>query len=212
MGRTDLRWDLIVAAVVIGNLADIDTSYSHIGRLFYPVSRLIEQRFGHRTITHSLLALTTVTLLAYLVTDAWGWVASFYTAHLILDMIVGGDAGVPLLWPAPWRFYYFEIKPGKIGEQVIVLVLSLAVAFPLTQAIPDPAGWLHQTTGRLDYALQDFRAWEPWYHVYADLEATDQRTHRPVSGTFEIVSAQGSSLVLRDVEKCLLPALCGEMR
>ncbi|MCD6291585.1 MAG: metal-dependent hydrolase [Anaerolineae bacterium] len=49
LGRVDLRWKLIVAAVVIGNLADVDTSYSHVGRVLYPLSRIIERRFGHRT-------------------------------------------------------------------------------------------------------------------------------------------------------------------
>jgi len=35
---------LIPLAVIVGNLPDIDTSYSHIGRLVLPVSRLIERR------------------------------------------------------------------------------------------------------------------------------------------------------------------------
>ena len=47
---------LVVAAFFIGNLPDIDTGYSHIGRVFHRLSRTIESRWGHRTITHSLPA------------------------------------------------------------------------------------------------------------------------------------------------------------
>ncbi|MCD6291586.1 MAG: hypothetical protein J7M34_13890 [Anaerolineae bacterium] len=78
----------------------------------------------------------------------------------------------------------------------IALLLALAVAWPLTQGVPDPAAWLHRTTGRLDYALQDYREWEPYYHVWAEIKGTWQADHRPISGRFEILSAVEDTLIL----------------
>jgi inner membrane protein len=43
-------------AVLGSQLPDLDTSESTIGKIFFPVSSWIEDRFPHRSITHSLLA------------------------------------------------------------------------------------------------------------------------------------------------------------
>jgi inner membrane protein len=43
-------------AVLASQLPDIDTTTSTIGKIFFPLSSFIEDRFPHRSITHSLLA------------------------------------------------------------------------------------------------------------------------------------------------------------
>ncbi|MBC1197800.1 metal-dependent hydrolase [Microcystis aeruginosa BLCCF158] len=43
-------------AVLGSQLPDIDTTTSAIGKIFFPISSFIEDRFPHRSITHSLLA------------------------------------------------------------------------------------------------------------------------------------------------------------
>lgn len=43
-------------AVLGSQLPDIDTTTSTIGKIFFPLSSFIEDRFPHRSITHSLLA------------------------------------------------------------------------------------------------------------------------------------------------------------
>ena len=47
-----------IGAVLLGaTLPDIDHPRSPIGRLFLPLSRYLNSRHGHRTLTHSLLGL-----------------------------------------------------------------------------------------------------------------------------------------------------------
>jgi len=195
---------MIAAAFITANLADADTSYSHIGRLLWPLARFIESRFGHRTITHSWLALVTVTAAGRIlaVTNAipwpWWWWPLWYATHLIVDMIIGGKSGVPLLWPLPLRFFFLDIEPGSAGERVLAVILAVAVALAAYGVQIDPARWLHEKAGTLDFALQDYRAWEPHYHVLADIEGTWQVDHRPITGRFEIVGAEGDTLYLSD--------------
>ena len=56
---------LILGLSVIGSqLPDIDTTTSTIGKICYPISSWIEDRFPHRSITHSLLATASLTVLA----------------------------------------------------------------------------------------------------------------------------------------------------
>ncbi|MGH2413351.1 MAG: metal-dependent hydrolase, partial [Microcystaceae cyanobacterium] len=44
-------------AILGSQLPDLDTSTSTIGQIFFPISHWIEDRFPHRSITHSLLAI-----------------------------------------------------------------------------------------------------------------------------------------------------------
>ena len=48
-------------AILGSQLPDIDTTTSTIGKIFYPISSWIEDRFPHRSITHSLLATAAIT-------------------------------------------------------------------------------------------------------------------------------------------------------
>ncbi|TRU19125.1 MAG: metal-dependent hydrolase [Microcystis aeruginosa Ma_MB_S_20031200_S102] len=43
-------------AVLGSQLPDIDITTSTIGKIFFPISSFLEDRFPHRSITHSLLA------------------------------------------------------------------------------------------------------------------------------------------------------------
>jgi membrane-bound metal-dependent hydrolase YbcI (DUF457 family) len=55
----------VVAGLSIGALLpDVDTTASGLGKFVKPVSSLIERKFGHRTITHSLLGAAFFQLLA----------------------------------------------------------------------------------------------------------------------------------------------------
>ena len=53
---------LTIGLAVLGSqLPDIDTTTSTIGKIFYPISSWIEDRFPHRSVTHSLLATAGIT-------------------------------------------------------------------------------------------------------------------------------------------------------
>lgn len=55
---------LVLGLAVIGSqLPDLDTTTSLIGQIFFPISNWIEDRYPHRTITHSLLATGAVAIL-----------------------------------------------------------------------------------------------------------------------------------------------------
>ena len=56
---------------------------------------------GHRTGTHSAVAVAAIVGLGYFIVPAW-WalLAGCYASHIALDLIIGRQ-GVQLLWPAP---------------------------------------------------------------------------------------------------------------
>jgi inner membrane protein len=86
-------------------LPDIDTTRTLIGKSFYPIAKIINRHFGHRTITHSFLFLififTLLKILFYfnlIQSSDLIMIGSFAVlSHIILDMFT--LAGVPFLYP-----------------------------------------------------------------------------------------------------------------
>ena len=83
-------------------LPDIDHTQSIYGRIFYPISKQINEKFGHRTITHSWIA-----VLIILAISSIFWIFAPMCAYAIFcGYIFGilGDMftknGVNFLFPA----------------------------------------------------------------------------------------------------------------
>lgn len=85
-------------------LPDIDHTKSLIGKLFFPVSKWLSVKFGHRTITHSLLFFIISSVL-FLFSEKIFFNSSNYSlifsfallSHLVLDMLT--VQGIPLFYP-----------------------------------------------------------------------------------------------------------------
>lgn len=117
-----------LGAAVLGALApDIDHPKSTLGQLVKPLSAAISFVFGHRGITHSVLAVFAC---------LWVWQEYAPLSPLTLPFLIGymthlaGDmltpAGLPLLWPLKRRrtFSLPIMKTGGFSEQLTVTVLA----------------------------------------------------------------------------------------
>ena len=96
----------VAAFAVLGALLpDVDTPTSLIGKLCLPLARLLERRFGHRTVTHSLLGLALFTgpvVPLGLVNPQWPLAFGLgYLSHLLIDC--ANKSGTPLFYPSPIR-------------------------------------------------------------------------------------------------------------
>ncbi len=96
---------IFIASTILGSLIpDIDYTKSTIGKIFRPISKYLNRRFGHRTITHSLLAMFGSFLLFAIIestfydrtTTAKIYLLGYFS-HLVLDMMT--VQGVPLFYP-----------------------------------------------------------------------------------------------------------------
>lgn len=125
---------LLVAGGIVGSmLPDIDHPASAFGRRMRPVSDLISAIFGHRGITHSLIAVVAVLLGAAIAFRYVRWHAGFsvpfliglaagYLSHLAGDFFT--NSGVPLLWPAKRRFVSpLRIFTGDFREYVLAFAM-----------------------------------------------------------------------------------------
>lgn len=96
---------IFIASTIFGSLIpDIDYTKSTIGKTFRPISKYLNRRFGHRTITHSLIAMFgSFLLFAIIESTFFGKTTTSkiyllgYFSHLVLDMMT--VQGVTLFYP-----------------------------------------------------------------------------------------------------------------
>ncbi len=130
--------DKVVFTIIMSVLPDIDHSKSLIGKSFKPLATYIDRKFGHRTITHSLLFLGFISILSYflerLFSDSHDYSLILFFAvfsHFLLDMVT--IQGIPLFYP----FYRnpcvipgnvsLRISTNDIKAEFIAFILFIAI-------------------------------------------------------------------------------------
>ena len=120
---------VMTAAGAAGSLLpDMDHPSSTFGKRIRPVSNLIGFVFGHRGITHSLIAVFALaTLLAERANiPVWGvGLIVGYLSHLLGDWLT--PAGIPLLWPNKSRWASpFPFRTGSFTEKIFGFAIMAA--------------------------------------------------------------------------------------
>ncbi|MDR9065313.1 metal-dependent hydrolase [Burkholderia multivorans] len=125
---------LMLAGGVLGSmLPDIDHPSSAFGRRVLPISMMLSAVFGHRGITHSLLAVVGMSVLAWYSLRHLNWhpgysvpfvvgITAGYLSHLAGDWMT--NSGVPLLWPSKRRFVApLRIVTGDFRERLLAFAV-----------------------------------------------------------------------------------------
>ena len=91
---------LISGAIIGGLIPDIDHPKSFLGNIVQPISIIIRETLGHRTLTHSILfALIVSTITAFInIPFAIGLGVGIFS-HIILDLLTPHTNGVAFLYP-----------------------------------------------------------------------------------------------------------------
>jgi len=194
-----------LVAVLGSALPDLDKRSGLVGRLVPPVSSWLEYRFGHRTLTHSLVVQTGVTLLA------WWWLPGGFGLALCLGLISHAfldgltPAGVAWLWPSPVRCVlpgnprYRAESMGK-GELGVLCVLVL-LAFPLqrlAQAGQDLSGLIRSAIGDLAAARKVYDQEKGSYAFRLDVKGRDNKTLAAIAGKYPVIAGFQESGFLLD--------------
>lgn len=135
---------IVLGGGILGSLLpDIDHPQSSFGRRVLPISMLLAAIFGHRGITHSLLAVVAMSWLIWYALQGLNWHPGFsipfviglgvgYLSHLAGDWMT--NSGVPLLWPSKRRFVSpIRIFTGDAIEYLIAAGIYVWMAFYLTR-------------------------------------------------------------------------------
>lgn len=127
---------LIILGCSFGSLIpDIDSYNSHIGKLFYPVSQLMDalikiitfqDLWKHRFIMHSAAYYTALMYYTYNYHTEWLWLIIGCIMHLFLDAF--NPEGIPILAPvSKIKIKLGNIKSGGTASTVLTLILMAVV-------------------------------------------------------------------------------------
>ena len=107
-------WRGALVGGIAGLLPDIDEPRSMMGRPFFFLSAPLNAIVGHRTLTHSLLAVLAIWLVLLPFSREMALAAvSGMVAHIIGDMVTGK---VQVLWPVPMSI---GVSVPRIGYLLI---------------------------------------------------------------------------------------------
>jgi inner membrane protein len=195
-----VSWGL---AILFSFMPDIDLPTSRVGRPLFFLSVPLEKRFGHRTITHSLIGVSILAALAsplYFTFPVCFWaVLGGYWSHIQIDM--ANIRGVDLFWPSPIRV----VMPGKIryrlevGSKAEMIVLCSLLVFcvglyPMSNL--GLRGGLHQLLKDFDIAYDEFVQVQGLNWHTLELKAIDNLTLEHIECQCPVLGAWQSGLII----------------
>ena len=220
---TSSPWVLLIA-MVSSQIPDMDTTKSIAGRIVYPLARFIEQRYAHRTITHSIYAVAAIAL----VTIPIGYFLSWQLwAAIPIGHLIGGalpdcftKKGAAIFYPDTRPVVVpgnpkARIISGSVAEYWILsgAIVSLIISCNLASAggVSDQFGQLFfQDSGT---AAETVRKHGSRHRIWAEITGSNVATGRSFNGKFEVLDADGQNLLILDAEKNLLKVgLSGQIK
>lgn len=196
-------------------LPDADTPSSKAGLCLYPLAVWLERRFGHRTVTHSLVG---VAIFALLIAPLlllgghamlwWSALLCGYASHLLADAAT--KSGVPLLWPSRARFVCpgndaLRIKTGSKAEVTLLACLFLLGALLIPFVHLGPRRLLHLATGSMSGAARDAEDWGEEFQLFARVEGFDVLSQKKVEGEFSVVGRRDDGTLVIEATRAGLP-------
>ncbi|NJR72950.1 MAG: metal-dependent hydrolase [Scytonema sp. CRU_2_7] len=199
---------LVLGCAAIGSqLPDLDTSTSLVGSVAFPVSRWIEERYPHRSITHSFLfsgaiALCTIPLYLYVDWKPWAALVSGHIISIFSDTFT--KQGVQLFYPSPvWCVRGLNprrrLTTGGTGEYwVLAAFVALMVFSFYTYTGGGFIFKASQVIGLKSAQERIYNANAGNHHVYAVIEGVKKSDRTPVNGRFWVLGQTGADYIVTD--------------
>jgi membrane-bound metal-dependent hydrolase YbcI (DUF457 family) len=197
-----------LAASLFSLAPDIDHPQSLIGRFFPGLSRWLLKKYGHRTVTHSLISIIVVAAAlspALLFSGRfYGAALLAYSSHIFIDLF--NSSGVRLLAPFSTKeFISFKTPELRITVSswkeyallFVIVFLAFSVtgkSFSITKSVRSMARHIYKN---YTVALKDFRD-NSGYISKAQILYFDHGQRTMVQGTYTVLSMYKDKIFLLD--------------
>ena len=182
-------------------LPDVDSGGSHAGRVCPPLTRFLERKFGHRTLTHSFLMMGILALLllvpVLLGCDVAACFLLGYMTHPFLDTCTPN--GVRLFFPfsrlrcvfpfdsgAPHRF---RIESGSKLDAALGAILWLSCVPALYVANLGYERFIRLTQHSVESAVRDYESFSPSSVVRVAMKARNAMSGEVLEGKYTAAGA-----------------------
>jgi inner membrane protein len=197
-------------AILGSQLPDLDSTNSTIGKIFFPISSWIEDRFPHRSITHSLLATAVLAVLSLSIGYYLGNPLAAIALPLGHLLACFSDTftkqGVQLFYPDPaWAVSVSNprrrLKTGGAGELWVLAIATAALVLGIWMARDGGAvSKVCQGLGLRSSALDNYNAIAPTHHVIAEIDGVLALDSSPASGKYFVIAADGSEFIVQNAK------------
>ena len=200
---------VLVLAALSAQLPDVDTSKSVPGRLLLPISRSLERRFPHRSITHSFIATLIIALmglpLMLLGLDYWQALVLGYFFGWFSDSFT--KSGVCAFYPSAARLVIpgnprMRLSTGS-GAEAFILVLLIAVSV-VTINVNSNGGVLtafNQILGVPSGAIEIVGEEGDQYLIIARIRGRNAITQQRIEADFEVIKPlTQNDLLVKDAQ------------
>jgi inner membrane protein len=195
-------------AVIGSQLPDLDTTTSTIGKIFFPISSWIEDRFPHRSITHCLLATVAIAIVSisigYFLRDIKTAIALPLGHLLSCFSDTFTKQGVQLFYPEPvWAISVSNprrrLKTGGAGE---LWVLGVAIALLCFGIYLSNGGGItqkvSQNLGLKDGVVELYNQNASTHQVYARITGFWASDRTTADGKYLIIGNEGNEFIVSD--------------
>jgi inner membrane protein len=195
-------------AIIGSQLPDLDTTTSTIGKIFFPISSWIEDRFPHRSITHCLLATVAIAIVSisigYFLRDIKTAIALPLGHLLSCFSDTFTKQGVQLFYPEPvWAISVSNprrrLKTGGAGE---LWVLGVAIALLCFGIYLSNGGGItqkvSQNLGLKDGVVELYNQNASTHQVYANITGYWASDRTSADGKYLIIGNEGNEFIVSD--------------
>jgi|GEM_PF-714698 len=197
-------------AIIGSQIPDIDTTTSGIGQICFPIANWIEDRFPHRSVTHSLLATAVLSAIALPI--------GYYFDHLMTAAVLPfahvvtcfadtfTKKGVQLFYPIQfWAVAGLNPRRRlKTGGNAEYMVLAIATALMIFGLWINNNGGIFQSLGQnlslSSAVVKTYNENAETNHIYADIQGFWEGDRSSANGRYLILENKGKEFVVTDGE------------
>ncbi len=199
-GHVPQWWEALLCAFFSLFPADVDHPQSLIGRALPFLSRPVAYWFGHRTLTHSLLAQVVVCTVLIFSTSTAVWLPIMvgWVSHSIADMMT--PSGVAWFYPSRVRcvlpgHYDYRISIGGTGEVIFgaLMLGMIALMFPYSGSGQGTTGLIRQSIGDVAAAREQYDQQRVGFQWFVEVEGINKDSLKPINGKYKIIAGEGES-------------------
>ena len=211
---------IAIALLIAGSqLPDLDNTQSTVGRMVWPLARWIEERWPHRSITHSLWATVAIAIASFAIAQKLpiNWVTLPLGHFIAICTDTLTPEGVQLFWPSPvWAVCgsnpNARIRTGSKGELMLLAFFTGVLALSVWTI--DAGGvklWVNQLLGVRDGVMQTITASGGNKHIYIDIVGNWNSDRQPIKKRFWVIEQEGNEFIVADTEGIYKTGVTGQI-
>jgi inner membrane protein len=212
-GNADIS--VLLLAGIGSQIPDLDTTKSWIGKALYPLAKFLEERYPHRSATHSMFLSLAIATLTLPVMWLYGWQlwAALPLGHLLSCFSdCSTKLGCQFFYPINKDNWVIGLNPqnrletGKAGDYAILAsaVCVFCIAFYLITGGGGISAWATRTLFPTERTAVELLRQENQRAIAVQVEGTRRVDNSRINDKFWAVGSNGSALIVRSNQNQVL--------